>query len=134
MSVKIFNFLFEFNFCGSFTSFLPFLIENSNNCNNLLYSRENKESPCNELIEGEVEIDVGEKENVEVENEDGEDKVGKENDFEIKNKNEKTISEFHINKNEINSNNDKNQNNIIEEHFNEIWIKKMNAIFEKLCV
>ena len=56
------------------------------------------------------------------------------NDCEIKNKNEKSISEFHINKNEINSNNDKNQNNIIEEHFNEIWIKKMNAIFEKLCL
>ena len=55
-------------------------------------------------------------------------------DCEIKNKNEKSISEFHININEINSNNDKNQNNVIEEHFNEIWIKKMNAIFEKLCL
>ena len=54
-------------------------------------------------------------------------------EFELKNKNEKIISEFRIHANEIILTNDNNQDNLSELHINEIWMKKINAILIELC-
>ena len=54
-------------------------------------------------------------------------------EFELKNKNEKIISEFRIHANEIILTNDNNQDDLSELHINEIWMKKINAILIKLC-
>ena len=54
-------------------------------------------------------------------------------EFELKNINEKIISEIYINANEIILNYENNQDNFSELHINEIWMKKINAILIKLC-